>query len=63
MKTKRFGIIQIQSREIDASTGRGKFFFIELSDVNFDGKIDILCSINDVENGSVWVYEIPDDFR
>ena len=31
--------------------------------MNFDGRIDILCSINDVANGSVYVYQIPDDFR
>ena len=54
---------QIQSREIDISTGRGKFLYIELADMNFDGSIDILCSINDVENGSVYVYQIPEDFR
>ena len=63
MKLCEFFTSQIQSREVDISTGRGRFFFIGLSDINFDGRLDILCSINDVENGSVYVYEIPDDFR
>ena len=32
-------------------------------DMNGDGCLDLLVTINSVTNGTLLVYEIPDDFR
>ena len=37
-------------------------FEVQLEDVNNDGRLDLLVT-NNGNNGSVFVYEIPDDFR
>ena len=51
---------QIQHRVIDDAIGA--VFEVEVVDVNNDGKLDLLVSTNG-NNGTVLVYEIPDDFR
>ncbi len=40
-----------------------KYFDVEVHDVNNDGRLDLLVSINSEDDGSLVVYEIPDDFR
>lgn len=45
---------------IDNSIGR--VFDVELADLNNDGRVDLLVTTNG-NNGSLLVYEIPDDFR
>ncbi|XP_045177427.2 uncharacterized protein LOC123537655 [Mercenaria mercenaria] len=50
----------VKSRVIDATIGA--VFEVKLDDVNNDGKVDLLVT-NNGNNGSVFVYEIPDDFR
>ncbi|CAH1800870.1 unnamed protein product [Owenia fusiformis] len=52
---------EVRSRTIDSDIQRG--FSVELEDVNNDGKLDIIVPDNSVTNGSVLVYEIPNDFR
>ena len=41
----------------------GHFFDVVVDDVNRDGRLDLLVSINSEVYGSLVVYEIPDDFR
>ena len=41
----------------------GHFFDVYIDDVNNDGRLDLLVSINSEVHGSLVVYEIPDDFR
>jgi len=56
----------IQSRAIDVSgvpLPDDHFFDVEVVDVNNDGRLDLLVTINSVFNGTLLVYEIPDDFR
>jgi len=54
----------IESRLIDANLpGDDHFFDVEIVDVNKDGRLDLLVTINSVTDGSLVVYEIPDDFR
>ncbi|KAK7105821.1 uncharacterized protein [Littorina saxatilis] len=52
---------QIFHRDIDTSIG--PVFDVKVCDVNLDGRNDLLVTTNDAKNGSVLVYEIPDDFR
>ncbi len=51
---------QLVTRIID--TGHW-YFSLSMSDVNMDGKVDIVTTWNSNTNGSFVVYEIPDDFR
>ncbi|XP_060562491.1 uncharacterized protein LOC132722077 [Ruditapes philippinarum] len=51
---------EVKSRIIDATIGA--VFEVKLDDVNNDGRMDLLVT-NNGNNGSVFVYEIPDDFR
>ncbi|KAK3787449.1 hypothetical protein RRG08_025715 [Elysia crispata] len=54
----------IQSRDIDnLSPGQGAPFDVIISDVNRDGNLDALITLNDPKNGTVLVYEFPEDFR
>lgn len=55
-----FFFVQLQHRVIDNSIG--KVFEVEVTDVNNDGKVDLLVTTNG-NNGTLLVYEIPDDFR
>ena len=55
-----FLLLQLQHRVIDNTIGA--VFEIEVTDVNNDGRDDLLVSTNG-NNGTVLVYEIPDDFR
>ena len=50
---------QIKHRVIDTE----RFFNLEFSDVNKDGRLDLLVTKNAQINGEVYAYEIPDDFR
>jgi len=40
-----------------------KFFHISAGDLNNDGKQELLVSVKDRNNGGLYVFEIPDDFR
>ncbi|GFR86201.1 hypothetical protein ElyMa_004193800 [Elysia marginata] len=54
----------IKSRDIDTiSKGDGRPFDVIVSDVNKDGSLDVVLSLNDASNGSVVIYEFPADFR
>jgi hypothetical protein len=53
-------ILQVHSRTIDATAGA--LFDVEVNDVNGDGREDFLVVSNGM-NGSVLVYEVPNDFR
>lgn len=53
-------IFQIFNRFLDNTIGA--VFEVKLTDVNNDGKTDLLVT-NNGNNGSVFVYEIPEDFR
>ena len=52
---------QIKSRVIEKNIGH--VFDVDIGDVNNDGKPDLLVTVNGINNGAVYVYEIPDDFR
>lgn len=41
----------------------GHFFDIVIEDINSDGNVDILMSLNSEVYGHLIVLEIPDDFR
>ena len=41
----------------------GKPFDVLVTDINGDHKLDILVTTNSDHNGTVVVYEVPDDFR
>lgn len=51
---------KIQKRVIDDSIG--KVFEVDIADLNNDGRPDLLVTTNG-NNGTLHVYEIPDDFR
>ena len=51
---------QITWRAVDTGC---RFFQVEVVDVNADGKPDILTTCNAEKDGSLIVYEIPEDFR
>ncbi|RUS86576.1 hypothetical protein EGW08_005657 [Elysia chlorotica] len=54
----------IQSRDIDTITPeQGSPFDVIVSDVNKDGNPDIVLSLNAAKNGTVVIYEFPEDFR
>ncbi|XP_071799351.1 uncharacterized protein [Asterias amurensis] len=40
-----------------------RYFDIELVDLNADGQLDLLVSVNSDKNGKLVAYEIPQDFR
>ena len=40
----------------------GAVFEVQLTDINNDGKVDLLVT-NNGNNGSLFAYEIPQDFR
>jgi len=52
----------IESRIIDNGSG-DRYFDFEFVDMNKDGRRDLLVTINQNVNGSMWIYEIPDDFK
>ncbi|XP_070563360.1 uncharacterized protein [Ptychodera flava] len=51
---------QTHFRVIDE--GLGHYFDLEVVDLNMDGKLDLLVSVNRNFNGTMMAYEIPDDF-
>ncbi|KAJ8298842.1 hypothetical protein KUTeg_022902 [Tegillarca granosa] len=51
---------QIKSRVIDDTIG--SVFEVQTEDLNSDGKVELLVT-NNGNNGSIFVYEIPNDFR
>lgn len=65
--------MQIESRllgevtdDADCVVGEGycgHFFDLVIEDLNNDGSVDILLSINSEVNGFLVAIEIPDDFR
>lgn len=40
----------------------GRVFEVEITDLNNDGRLDLLVTTNGA-NGTLLAYEIPDDFR
>ncbi|XP_038069638.1 uncharacterized protein LOC119738760 [Patiria miniata] len=40
-----------------------RYFDIQLVDLNIDGNVDLLVSVNSNQNGKLLAYEIPRDFR
>ncbi|XP_022106944.1 uncharacterized protein LOC110988043, partial [Acanthaster planci] len=53
---------KIQHRII-ADVPENRYFDIELVDLNMDGSLDLLLSINSETDGKLVAYEIPRDFR
>ncbi|XP_033636743.1 uncharacterized protein LOC117297703 [Asterias rubens] len=53
---------KIQHRVIEEVVDN-RYFDIELVDLNADGQLDLLVSINSDSNGKLIAYEIPRDFR
>lgn len=54
----------IKSRDIDTiSEDQGAPFDVVVADVNKDGNLDVVLTLNDPKNGTVVVYEFPQDFR
>ncbi|XP_064610023.1 uncharacterized protein LOC135473979 isoform X2 [Liolophura sinensis] len=53
----------VKSRVIDDNFEIGPFFDVQVADVNGDGKYDLLATSSNDRNGSLIVYELPDDFR
>eukprot|EP00057_Strongylocentrotus_purpuratus_P004366 XP_003728542.1 PREDICTED: uncharacterized protein LOC100889205 [Strongylocentrotus purpuratus] len=51
----------MESRVIEAITDY-RYFDAEIVDINGDGNLDLLVSINSMTNGQVVVYEMPDDW-
>ncbi|KAK3787450.1 hypothetical protein RRG08_025716 [Elysia crispata] len=52
----------IRSRDIDKPSP-GSPYYLEVHDVNKDGKPDIILTTKDAVNGGIYVYEFPQDFR
>nr|KAG5701046.1 hypothetical protein BaRGS_008767 [Batillaria attramentaria] len=53
--------IFVNSRDIDMTIG--PVFDVIITDVNGDFESDLLVTAHSASNGTVWAYEIPDDFR
>ncbi|XP_070564037.1 uncharacterized protein [Ptychodera flava] len=51
---------QTHIRVIDE--GIGRYFDLEVADLNMDGRLDLLVSVNRNFNGTLVAYEIPDNF-
>ncbi|XP_077981761.1 uncharacterized protein LOC144436776 [Glandiceps talaboti] len=51
---------QVHIRTIDE--GLGHYFDLEVADLNMDGRLDVLVTVNRNFNGTVMAYEIPDNF-
>lgn len=54
---------KVKSRVIEDNFEIGPFFDVQMADVNGDGKSDLLATSSNDRNGSLVVYELPDDFR
>ncbi|KAH9488002.1 hypothetical protein Btru_066802 [Bulinus truncatus] len=54
-------LASVKSVKIDGTMGVP--FDVLVTDVNGDGRLDIVATTNSDHNGTVLVYEVPDDFR
>ncbi|CAH1247704.1 Hypp7993 [Branchiostoma lanceolatum] len=52
-------VTKVRTTTIDDELG--VYFSVEVADMNSDSRLDLLVTVNSPDNGTVLVYEIPDD--